>query len=42
MTSELSMDVAGRGIVGNAATYLYIKLGLISPAKVAVIARGHY
>ena len=35
------MDVAGRGNVGDSATYLYINVGLIRPAKVAVIARGH-
>ena len=27
--------------VGDSATYLYINVGLIRPAKVAVIARGH-
>ena len=27
--------------VGDSATYLYINEVLISPAKVAVIARGH-
>ena len=35
------MDVAGRGNVGDSATQLYINEVLISPAKVAVIARGH-
>ena len=36
----LSMDVAGRGNVGDSATYLYINEVLISSAKVAVIVRG--
>ena len=35
------MYVAGRGNVGNSATYLYINEELVSLAKVAVIARGH-
>ena len=34
------MDVAGRGNAGNSTTYLYINDVFISPAKVAVIARG--
>ena len=37
----LSMDVAGRGDLGDSATKLYINVVLISSAKVAVIARGH-
>ena len=37
----LSMDVAGRGNVGDSATYLYINEVLISSAKVAVIVRGY-
>ena len=32
------MDVAGRGNVGDSATYLYINEVLIRSAKVAVIA----
>ena len=35
------MYVAGRGNVGNSATYLYINEELIRLAKVAVIARGY-
>ena len=38
----MSMYVAGRGDVGNSATYLYINDELISLAKVAVIVRGHF
>ena len=37
---RLSMDVAGRGNVGDSATYLYINEVLIRSAKVAVIVRG--
>ena len=33
------MDVAGRGNMGNSATYLYINERLVKLAKVAVIAR---
>ena len=36
------MDVAGRGNVGDSATYVYINVDLIRPAKVAVIVRGHF
>ena len=38
----LSMDVAGRGNVGETETYVYINVDLIRPAKVAVIVRGHF
>ena len=37
----LSMDVAGRGNVGDSATYLYNNEVLVSSAKVAVIVRGY-
>ena len=37
---RLSIDGAGRGNVGDSATYLYINEVLINSAKVAVIVRG--
>ena len=36
----MSMDVAGRGNVGNSATYLYFNERLVHLAKVAIIVHG--